>query len=162
MKIGIISDTHGHFDPALPSLFSGVDQILHAGDVGNETVLIALEQIAPVKAVRGNMDSPTCGLKETEIIELHGQKFILQHIVRPNAPSDQLAQLIQHVRPAAIVFGHTHSLFCERIGEVLFLNPGYAGRPKFGLGRTVAILHCKGPELRAEFFSLDSDWPKLS
>jgi len=155
VKIGIISDTHGHFDPALRELFAGVEHILHAGDVGDESVLLELERIAPVTAVRGNMDNPTCGLKETEIVELCGAKFLVQHIVKPTAPTDQLNRLISNVRPAAVIFGHTHNQFYERIGEILFLNPGYAGRPKFNLMRSIALVHCRGSNLRAEFFSLD-------
>ncbi|MCX7722217.1 MAG: metallophosphatase family protein [Verrucomicrobiae bacterium] len=155
MKIGVISDTHGHMDPALERLFAGVNQIFHAGDVGGNSVLSALARIAPVIAVRGNMDNPGCGLKETEIVELGQHKFIIQHIVRPNALSEHLKQLIQQLQPCAVVFGHTHGEFCERIGDVLFLNPGYAGPPKPGYMRTVAILHCNGPSLRTEFFSLD-------
>lgn len=155
MKIGIVSDTHGHFEPALHELFAGVEHILHAGDVGGESVLLELERIAPVTAVRGNMDNPTCSLRETEVVELCSAKFLVQHIVKPTALTDQLDRLISNVRPAAVVFGHTHNQFCERIGEILFLNPGYAGRPKFTLMRSVALLHCQGANLRAEFFSLD-------
>ncbi len=155
MKIGIISDTHGYFDPALHGLFAGVEHILHAGDVGAETVLLELGQIAPVTAVRGNMDNPMCGLKDIEVIELGKAKFIVQHIVKPDALTDRLKQLITQIQPVAVVFGHTHSQFCERIGETLFLNPGYAGRPKLTLMRSVAILHCRDSNLRTEFFSLD-------
>ena len=61
---------------------------------------------------------------------------------------------IARAQPQVVVFGHTHRTFCETIGGVLYFNPGSAGKPKFGLGRTVAILHCDEKEIRHEFISL--------
>lgn len=153
MKIGVISDTHDFFDPKIPGLFAGVGHILHAGDIGPAFIAFELEQIAPVTAVIGNTDM---GLpfKETEIVKLAGRKFLVHHIVNPHAPADKLKSRIARERPDAIIFGHTHKPFCETIGGILFFNPGYAGRPKFGVERSVAILHCKEKEMRAEFLSL--------
>jgi putative phosphoesterase len=154
MNIGVISDTHGHLDAGVCELLAGVDHILHGGDVGRPSVLLALERLAPVTAVRGNTDDPHCGLKDTEVLELAGRKFLLQHIVNPHAPSGQLRQLLAKEEPDVVVFGHTHRPFCEMIGGTLFLNPGYAGKPKFGLDRSVAVLRCDGKKIRHEFLTL--------
>jgi len=153
VKIGVISDTHGFLDPKVSKLFAGVDYILHAGDIGFASIILELEEIAPVTAVLGNNDS---GLpfKETEAAELAARKFLVHHIVNLHAPSDKLKTRIAHERPDAIIFGHTHKRFCETIGGILFFNPGYSGKPKFGMERSVAILHCDEKEIRAEFLPL--------
>jgi hypothetical protein len=153
MKIGVISDTHNFLDPKVHGLFAGVGHILHAGDIGFSEIISELERIAPVTAVLGNNDG---GLPfhETEIIELEKKKFLVHHIVYPPAPSEKLKMRIARERPDAVIFGHTHKRFCETIGGILFFNPGYSGKPKFGAERSVAILHCDGGEIRAEFFPL--------
>ncbi|MGA2852961.1 MAG: metallophosphoesterase family protein [Verrucomicrobiota bacterium] len=153
MKIGIISDTHNFLDPKVHELFAGVNHILHAGDVGNANIISELEEIAPVTAVYGNTD---VGLpfKETEIIELAARKFFIHHIVNPHALGDRVKERIARAQPQVVVFGHTHRTFCETIGGVLYFNPGSAGKPKFGLGRTVAILHCDAKGIRHEFIPL--------
>jgi uncharacterized protein len=153
MKIGVISDTHNFLDPKILELFAGVDHILHAGDIGNATIISELEEIAPVTAVYGNTDAGL-PLKETEIVELAGRRFLVQHIVNPHTLTDRLQERVARARPEVIVFGHTHRTFCETIGGVLYFNPGSAGKPKFGLGRTVAILHLDGGDIRAEYLAL--------
>ena len=154
MNIGVISDTHGYFDPAVRELFAGVDHILHGGDVGLPSVLLELERIAPVTAVRGNTDDPPCGLKDTEVLHVAGRKFLLQHMVNPHAPSDRLKSRIAEENPDVVVFGHTHRPFSQTIDGTLFINPGYAGKPKFGLVRSVAILHCDGKNVQPEILPL--------
>lgn len=153
MKIGVLSDTHDYLDPRVPELFAGVAHILHGGDVGLPWLLLRLEEIAPVTAVIGNTDF---GLdcRETEVVELAGWKFLLQHIVVPHAPDDRLKRQLARERPAAVIFGHTHKPFCETIRGTLFLNPGYAGRPRFHLPRSVAVLHCDRGGIRPEHFAL--------
>lgn len=139
MLIGVISDTHDFFDPKLPQLFSQVDHILHAGDIGRHRILHQLEQIAPVTAVLGNND---IGLpcNEFENVSHAGVVLFLQHIVNPLRPDTDLAHRLQLVRPGAVIFGHTHKQYSERHNGVLFLNPGYAGAPRFNQPRSVAIL----------------------
>ena len=153
MKIGVISDTHNFLDPKIHEIFAGVNHILHAGDIGNASLIAELEAIAPVTAVYGNTDM---GLpfKETEVIKLGTRKFLIHHIANPLAPDDRLKQRIARAQPQVVVFGHTHRTFCETIGGVLYFNPGSAGKPKFGMGRTVAILHCDAKEIRHEFINL--------
>ena len=153
MKIGVISDTHDHLDPRVASLFEGVDHILHAGDIGLPWLIMQLEGIAPVTAVLGNNDFGK-EFKETEIIQLAGRKFLLHHIVDARSPAPPIQRRIVREAPDVVVFGHTHKPFNEMIGGTLYFNPGYAGRPRFGLVRTVAILHCDAGGIRAEFKEL--------
>jgi hypothetical protein len=153
VKIGVISDTHGYLDVRIPELFAGVDHILHGGDIGVPALILELEMIAPVSAVLGNTDA---GLpfKETEIVQLAGRKFLLHHIVNPLMPGDRLKTLLSREQPDVVIFGHTHQQFYRTIGEMLFLNPGYAGKPKFAQSRSVAILHCDADGIRPEFLPL--------
>jgi len=153
MKIGIISDTHGFLDPKIPGLFAGVEHILHAGDIGPDSIIAELEAVAPVTAVCGNTDSsPTFG--PTATITLAGRKFLVHHIVYPQALKDELRLRIARERPDIVVFGHTHQSCWLSLEGVGFLNPGYAGKPKSGAQRSVAILHCEGKEIRPEFLPL--------
>jgi putative phosphoesterase len=153
VKIGVISDTHNFLDPRIAEMFEGVEHILHAGDVGDTTIIAELEAIAPVTAVYGNTDMGL-PLKETEVVELTGRKFLVHHIVNPFAPADKLKERIARARPDAVVFGHTHKKFYETVGGMLFFNPGYSGKPKHGVERSVAIFHCSAKEIRAEFLPL--------
>jgi len=153
MKLGIISDTHGFLDPRVEPLFAGVDHILHAGDIGSPMIELELKFIAPVTVVLGNTD---LGLtyKETEIVTLHAKKFLIHHIVNPVALSDSLRSQIKRHRPDAVIFGHTHKPFAETVDGVFFFNPGYAGKPKFGADRSVALLHLDESGFRHEFLPL--------
>jgi uncharacterized protein len=153
MKIGVISDTHGFLDPQVPKLFAGASHILHAGDIGPDSIIAALEAIAPVTAVLGNTDSSS-RLPLTETVELDGRKFLVHHIVDPHALKEELRRRIARERPDGVVFGHTHKAFCQMINDTLFFNPGYAGKPKPGAERSVAILHVDGKEIRPEFINL--------
>jgi hypothetical protein len=154
MKIGVLSDTHNFLDPKIPELFAGVNHILHAGDIGLPWILTELEAVAPVTAVGGNTDDLALRYAPAKTVELAGRKFFVQHIVQPQAPGEDLQQQLARERPDAVVFGHTHKRFCETLGGVLYFNPGYAGRPKFGVKRSAAIFHCHGKDIRAEYFAL--------
>jgi len=153
MKIGVISDTHGFLDPRVEKFFAGADHILHAGDIGDPTIELELKFIAPVTVALGNTD---LGLpfKETEVVMLAGNKFLIHHIVNPLALSERMEIRIRHERPDVVVFGHTHKKFSETMNGVLFFNPGYAGKPKLGAERSVAILHLDGKRIRHEFIPL--------
>jgi putative phosphoesterase len=153
-KIGLISDTHGYVDPLVESLFDSVDHILHAGDIGSHAVLNTLENIAPVTAVLGNGDY-NLPLRNTAQAEVGGLRFLLHHIVNPRILRDPFRSVVDQVRPDVVVFGHTHQRFEQRIGGVLFINPGYAGKPKLPANeRSVAVLHCGDAGIRCEFFNL--------
>jgi uncharacterized protein len=154
VRIAVISDTHNFLDRKIPKLFAGVDHILHAGDIGLPIIVLELEQIAPVTAVGGNTDDPGFHYRQTQAIELAGRKFLVHHIVNPHAPADPLRLCLAHERPDVVVFGHTHKPFCETIGGTLFFNPGHAGKQRFSLERSVAILHCGEREIRPEYLKL--------
>lgn len=153
MKIGVISDTHGFLDPRVEKLFAGVDHILHAGDIGDPIIELELKFIAPVTVVQGNVD---IGLpfKLTEIVTLAEKKFLVHHITNPWALSETLEPQIRKQQPDAVIFGHTHKPFAQVVDGVFFFNPGYAGKPKFGAERSVAILTVVGQEIRHEFIKL--------
>ena len=153
MRIGVISDTHGYLDPRVEKIFTGVNHILHAGDVGYATIILELRLIAPVTVVLGNTDGDL-DYRLTETVELAQKKFLVHHIVNPWALSDSVAPLVAKQRPDAVVFGHTHKKFAETVNGVFFFNPGYAGKPRFGTERSVAILHLDGQEIRHEFIPL--------
>lgn len=153
MKIGVISDTHGHLDPRVEKIFTGVDHILHAGDIGFASIILELEMVAPVTAVLGNCDSDI-GYRLTETVELAKKKFLVHHIINPRDLSETAASRIAKDRPDAVVFGHTHKRFAETLNGVLYFNPGYSGKPKSGADRSVAILHLDGKGIRHEFIQL--------
>lgn len=153
MKLGLISDTHGYLDPRVEKIFAGVDRILHAGDIGPDLIIAQLEAIAPVTAVLGNNDSsPAFPL--TQVVTLDGQKFLVHHIVTPRALHSELKLRLARERPDVVVFGHSHKPFSEIIGGVHFLNPGYAGKPRFDQPRTVALLEWDAKQLRPRFVEL--------
>ena len=153
VKIGVISDTHGHLDPQVREIFAGVDHILHAGDIGLPALILELEDIAPVTAVIGNTD---LGLdfKETALVELDGRKFLVHHKLDVSSPDEALQRRIVRENPNVVVFGHTHQRYCEAIGQTLYFNPGYAGKRKTDHLRSVAILQCDDEGITAEYFEL--------
>jgi len=154
MKIGVISDTHNFLDPKVPKLFAGVDHVLHGGDIGLPWIILELEGIAPVTAVLGNTDESGLEFKLTEVAVLGGKKFLVHHIVNPHALTDNLEARVAREKPDVVVFGHTHKPFSQKIGETLFFNPGYAGKSRFGMDRSIAILHCDGKNIRPEYLPL--------
>ncbi len=154
MRIGVISDTHNYFDRGIPRLFLGVEHILHGGDIGQPWIILELERIAPVTAVAGNTDDPGFHFRQTEVVGVADRKFLVHHIVHPHESEEPVKERIQRERPDVVVFGHTHKPFCETIGGVLYFNPGYAGKSRFGLERSVAILKCEGKEIRADYLKL--------
>jgi putative phosphoesterase len=133
MLIGVISDTHGYVDPRLAEAFAGVEAIVHAGDVGGAHVLETLREMAPLFAVYGNNDEKLggLGLPSHEDFELGGARFHLVH---------QLPQEHADGSAVVVVFGHSHRTHIERRGEVLYVNPGAAGRAGFHRLQTVALL----------------------
>jgi uncharacterized protein len=155
LKIGVISDTHGLFDPAIPSVFAGVEAIIHAGDIGKLEVIRLLEQIAPVLAVEGNND--WFGTFPTERLErIAGRRIMVRHIFGELHQLDAFDMtLIEQVRPDVLVFGHSHRPYSERLGQTLLLNPGSAGPRRFSLPRTVGLLVLEDREVRAQIIDLE-------
>jgi putative phosphoesterase len=136
MTIGIISDTHGLLRNEALAALAGVDHILHAGDVGDPGILTALAAIAPVTAIRGNIDTHgACAeLPPTEAVELGGKLFYLVHSVH-DLDIDPIAAGID-----VVVSGHSHKPGAERRNGILYLNPGSAGPRRFKLPISVALV----------------------
>jgi len=153
-KIGIISDTHNFLDPKIATLFAGVDHILHGGDIGLPRIILELEVIAPVTAVAGNTDDPGLNYRITETITLAGRKFLVHHIVNPQGLTEEIQARIAREAPDVVVFGHTHKPFSGILNGTLYFNPGYAGKSRFGMERSVAILRCDEKGMRPEYFKL--------
>ena len=136
MKIGVVSDTHGLLRPEVLPLLMGVESILHLGDVGDARILKSLSEIAPVTAIRGNIDREgTCGrLPETEVLLIEGGYLYLLH---------DLGTL--HLDPAAakftaVLYGHSHKATIWRRNGVLYFNPGSCGPRRFNLKVTIGYL----------------------
>lgn len=153
MKLGLISDTHGYLDPRVEKIFAGVDHILHAGDIGPDLIIHELSAIAPVTAVLGNNDSSP-SFRLTETVVFAEKKFLVHHIVTPRELHSELKDRIAREQPNAVIFGHSHKVFNEVIGGVHFLNPGYAGKPRFNQPRSVALLECSAKGIRSRFIEL--------
>ena len=140
MRVGVISDTHGFFDPRVARHFSAVDHIIHAGDIGSAAVLTRLADFAPVTAVTGNVDwgGPLDGAyRRVERLALGGHGIYVTHIGGKPAA---LAARLPDPPPDIYIFGHSHIPLVERHGGVLFLNPGAAGKPRFGRQPSLALL----------------------
>lgn len=136
--IGVVSDTHGHYDPKLDELFAGVTHIVHAGDFGTFDVIERLRLLAPVTAVCGNVDRQYFldQLPLDAEVEVAGLRILVGHIGTSLVGLRDLdAEGI-----GMVVSGHSHRAAVEWRGDRLFLNPGYAGRPRFGDPRSVALV----------------------
>jgi len=135
MHIGVIADTHSKMRPEALAVLEGSDLILHAGDVGRDEVLDALEAIAPVVAIRGNIDKTgrAATLPDVEDLEYLGHAFFMLHDVKTLDFDPQ-------GRYRVVIAGHSHKPRNEWIGEVLYFNPGGAGPRRFTLPITVGRL----------------------
>jgi len=162
MKIGIIADTHGVIPGAIPQ-WSGIDLILHAGDIGGRPVLDYLQSLAPVMAVRGNYDhsAELAGLllPDPSPISLDGLPAILTHrLISQSWPGHArlYAQALAGFTPPPrlVIFGHTHFPVCEEVGGVWFINPGYAGPDPLEGDRTAGLLEIEGGVTQARVFRI--------
>jgi putative phosphoesterase len=150
MKIGIISDTHGQLRPEAIERLAGVDHIIHAGDIGRADVISELRRIAPVTAVRGNIDRDewAAGYPQTELVKLGGRIFYVLHNLA-ELDLDPIAAGID-----VVVSGHSHQPKIETVGGVVYLNPGSAGPRRFSLPIALATLDLSGKALRPCIVSL--------
>jgi putative phosphoesterase len=135
MLIGVISDTHGLLRPEAVAALRGVEHILHAGDVGDIAILNALREVAPVTAIRGNVDvSGACAkLPDTDVVELGGRLFYLVHSVHDLDINPAAAGV------AMVVSGHSHKASVQVRDGVIYFNPGSAGPRRFSLPVTVGF-----------------------
>jgi uncharacterized protein len=145
MLVGLIADTHGLVRPEAIDALRGVDIILHAGDVGGSAVIAALEAVAPVRAVQGNVDPPDvlpavidCTLTGVHVHVSHGHEL--------GSPTPE--RLALRYSADIIVFGHTHRSLVRKLGTTLVINPGAAGPRRFDLWPTVALLSLPERDVR--------------
>ena len=152
--IGVVSDTHGYYDPALDGLFAGAVHIVHAGDVNDPAILARLSKLAPLTAAAGNTDreDPRFDHLLWEVsVEIAGLRVLLCHIG---------ADLMNRHDPVGegfdlVISGHSHRAAVEWREQTLFLNPGSAGRPRFGQARTCALVTVKAGRPEPEIVTLD-------
>lgn len=149
--VGIIADTHGLLLPAAIKALESVDLIVHAGDVGNTEVLNNLKSIAPVYAVRGNMDmiEGLRELPETEVVEVGDILLYVIHNIH------RLDIVPSKAGFDAVIFGHLH---CPSLSEkegVLFLNPGSAAQPRRNYPSSLALLYVNGDSMKAKIVNID-------
>ena len=149
-SIGLISDTHGLLRPEALGALDGSDVIIHAGDVGAPEILEQLRRLAPVVAVKGNVDTDAwcADLPETAVADAGSSLVYVLHDLK-----------VLDLKPAAagfamVVSGHSHKPVCEERGGVLYVNPGSAGPRRFNLPVTVARVDLRHQPWRIDFVDL--------
>lgn len=153
LRIGVMSDTHGLLRPEVLEFLAGCDQLVHAGDVGDATVLATLARVAPLLAVRGNNDHGAWAdaLPETATPCFGGIVLHVTHEWSVHAPAPEGAHVV--------IAGHSHQPRLESRAGVLFLNPGSAGPRRFRLPVALGELRIVGGEVRARLVTLqDGAW----
>lgn len=150
MLVAVISDTHGLLRPEAVAALAVAEHVLHAGDVGDAAILEALRKIAPVTAIRGNVDvSGECGrLPETELVDLGGVGVYMLHDLGA-LDLDPVAAGV-----GVVVSGHSHKANAERKKGVLYFNPGSAGPKRFSLPISVGLLEIDGGRIEARVVEL--------
>jgi len=150
VTLGVISDTHGLLRPEAVEALRGSDRILHAGDIGAPEILEALAKIAPVTAVRGNVDTASWArvLPETEIVEAGGVSIYILH------DRGQLDLKPDAAGLRVVVYGHSHRPRMEEKSGVLYFNPGSAGPRRFNLPVSVGRLMIGAGKVDAELVEL--------
>lgn len=148
--VGVISDTHGLIRPEALKALEGVSLIIHAGDIGTQSVLHSLENIAPVVAVRGNTDRDGWAYKLpfTEAVEIGGVSLYVLHDLCKLDLDPETSGF------SAVINGHTHQPAIDKSNKILFLNPGSAGPRRSNLPVTVALLRIKNNSLKADLITL--------
>ena len=146
MIIGVISDTHGLLRPEAIEALRGSDHIIHAGDIGKPEILDQLKTIAPVTAVRGNVDGASWAkrIPLTDVVEVSGVSIYVLHIL------DQLDLKPEAAGFSAVIYGHSHVPSQEMKNGVLYFNPGSAGPKRFKLPITIGKLFLENSKLRGE------------
>ncbi|MDQ7986141.1 metallophosphoesterase family protein [Pseudomonas sp. G34] len=151
MKIGLIADTHGLLRPQALAALQGVDQLIHAGDIGGPQILAELERIAPLSVVRGNNDDEAWAdaIPERLTLRFGAVRLYLLHDLK-GLDIDPKAEGID-----VVIAGHSHKPLHEERDGVLYLNPGSAGPRRFKLPISVALLHIDGDGVRFELITLE-------
>ncbi len=172
MKIGVVSDTHNFLDPRLAELLEGAEAILHAGDVGSQEVLDGLAQIAPLNAVRGNVDPAELDLPLSRTLNFENVQVELMHQIP--VPQSELqawtdGAMLEKMHPErreaflntfdratqVVIFGHSHQPCLFTLDHRLFFNPGSAGQQRFSLPRCCGLLEIFPRGVRGTVISLE-------
>ena len=150
MLIGVISDTHALMRPEALAALQGSNRIIHAGDIGDPAILDRLSEIAPVTAVRGNVDRESWAknIPETDVLEIDGVSIYVLHIL------DSLDLKPAPAGISAVIYGHSHVPKQEVRDGVLYFNPGSAGPRRFKLPVTVGKLIVDAGKIRGEIIRL--------
>ena len=157
MLLGIISDTHGYLDPRVAPLLKGVDHILHAGDIGKNNIIPQLSSIAPVTAVRGNNDRepPESDYPEEVTLDLEGCRIYLTHQVKvPKSPASRLLKPYLDANLQIVISGHSHIPLQKQIQNILFFNPGSAGKPRFKTTPSLGLLQLTDGQAQGKLIPL--------
>jgi len=146
MKIGLISDTHGLLRPEAVQALTGVQHIIHAGDIGGPEVIDALRTLAPIDAVRGNNDKGAWAAKLPLSLGLilEGVGIYVLHDLKELDLDPEAAGF------GVVITGHSHKPAVEERDGILFVNPGSAGPRRFSLPVAIAYLNVKAGKAAAE------------
>lgn len=147
--VGVISDTHGLVRPEALALLQGCDRIVHAGDIGNQDVLDELREIAPVTAIRGNIDQWATGMPDSDAIKVESRRLFILHNVN-ELDLDPRAEGFD-----VVISGHSHKPKITEVDGVLYLNPGSAGPRRFSLPVTLALLTITAERVEPRIVELD-------
>jgi putative phosphoesterase len=148
--VGLISDTHSLLRDEALSCLKGSDLIIHAGDIGCTDVISGLEKIAPVRAIRGNIDSGRWAnaFPEDDVVEIEDTFIYVLHNLKELALDPEASGF------AVVVSGHSHIPKIEQLGHVLYVNPGSAGPRRFTLPVAIGKLHVNGAKVNASIYDL--------
>ena len=158
MFIGVISDTHGLLRPEAIDALRGAKHIIHAGDIGEPSILDRLSEIAPVTAVRGNVDREAWAknIPETNVLEVDGVSIYILHILENLDLKPKASGF------GAVIYGHSHVPKQEMKDGVLYFNPGSAGPRRFELPVTIGRLNVRDGRITAEIVELQDQNPHPS
>jgi putative phosphoesterase len=152
-RIGLLSDTHGTFDPKVMEFFKDCDEIWHAGDIGNEETADALEDFKPLKAVSGNIDGTNLRVryKISQVFTCEEVLILMTHIGGyPGHYENEVVDAISRIKPNIFVCGHSHILrvINDKKNNLLYLNPGAAGNSGFHAVKTALRFQIDGKEIK--------------
>ncbi|MBS0149906.1 MAG: metallophosphoesterase family protein [Nitrospira sp.] len=142
IRIGVIADTHGLFDPVILRHFQHVDHIVHAGDFGKRAVIEYLKGIAPVTVVSGNVDGyEKSGFPIEALLKLNGVRIAIRHVMFEGGKlTKEGSAFLDRMQPNICIFGHTHQPRNEWLDDTLLFNPGSAGPKRFALPRMLGMI----------------------
>ena len=166
MRIGVISDTHSLLHPRVFEVFEGVDHILHAGDIGDEDVLLALAELAPLTVVAGNIDGFSKDWRRGGVsvhagefarVTLGGSRFLLTHdLHRPRALRAEVERELARAPADVVVFGHSHLPHDELLGGIRFFNPASSGPRRFDYPCSVGLFEQRADGWATRHLGLDA------